>query len=117
MLKLKDCYGQQADKTASIEALQTAATYQNLTADQQAELVGASKIHLPQQWQAQTILGQLSQLSQALSGLQSLSGLGTQLGQLQSAVGQINAANQALPGATTAIENLSNWLESRSIQL
>ena len=100
----------QADKTASIEALQATATYKNLTADQQAELVGALQ-NSPSTTVAvaQTILGQLSQLSQALSSLQSLSGLGTQLGQLQSAVGQINtAANQALPGATTAIENLSS---------
>lgn len=102
----------QADKIASIEALQATATYQNLTADQQAELVGALQ-NSPSTTvtAAQTILGQLSQLSQALSSLQSLSGLGTQLGQLQSAVGQINtAANQALPGATTAIENLSSGL-------
>ncbi len=96
----------QADKTASIEALQATATYQNLTADQQAELVGALQ-NSPSTTvaAAQTILGQLSQLSQALSSL------GTQLGQLQSAVGKINtAANQALPGATTAIENLSSGL-------
>jgi len=96
----------QADKTASIAALQATATYQNLTADQQAELVGALQ-NSPSTTvaAAQTILGQLSQLSQALSSL------GTQLGQLQSAVGQINtAANQALPGATTAIENLSSGL-------
>ncbi|MFZ2459153.1 MAG: YhgE/Pip domain-containing protein, partial [Streptococcus suis] len=96
----------QADKTASIEALQATATYKNLTADQQAELVGALQ-NSPSTAVAvaQTILGQLSQLSQALSSL------GTQLGQLQSAVGQINtAANQALPGATTAIENLSSGL-------
>lgn len=99
----------QADKTASIEALQATATYKNLTADQQAELVGALQNSPSTAVTAtQTILGQLSQLSQALSSLQSLSGLGTQLGQLKSAVGQINtAANQALPGATTAIENLS----------
>lgn len=96
----------QADKTASIAALQATATYQNLTADQQAELVGALQ-NSPSTTvaAAQTILGQLSQLSQALSSL------GTQLGQLQSAVGQINtAANQALPGATTAIKNLSSGL-------
>lgn len=97
----------QADKTASIaNTLQATATYQNLMADQQAELVGALQ-NSPSTTvaAAQTILGQLSQLSQALSSLQSLSGLGTQLGQLQSAVGQINtAANQALPGATTAIK-------------
>ena len=96
----------QADKTASIEALQATATYKNLTADQQAELVGALQ-NSPSTTvaAAQTILGQLSQLSQALSGLR------TQLGQLQSAVGQINTAvNQALPGATTAIENLSSGL-------
>ena len=100
----------QADKTASIAALQATATYQNLTADQQAELVGALQ-NSPSTTVAvaQTILGQLSQLSQALSSLQSLSGLGTQLGQLKSDVGKINtAANQALPGATTAIENLSS---------
>lgn len=102
----------QADKTASIEALQATATYQNLTADQQAELVGALQ-NSPSTTVtvAQTILGQLSQLSQALSSLQSLSGMATQMSQLQSAVGQINtAANQALPGATTAIENLSSGL-------
>ncbi|HFU4500905.1 TPA: YhgE/Pip family protein [Streptococcus suis] len=102
----------QADKTASIEALQATATYQNLTADQQAELVGALQ-NSPSTTitAAQTILGQLSQLSQALSSLQSLSGMATQMSQLQSAVGQINtAANQALPGATTAIENLSSGL-------
>ncbi|HFR3770921.1 TPA: YhgE/Pip family protein, partial [Streptococcus suis] len=102
----------QADKTASIEALQATTTYQNLTADQQAELVGALQ-NSPSTTMtaAQMILGQLSQLSQALSSLQSLSGMATQLGQLQSAVGQINtAANQALPGATTAIENLSSGL-------
>ena len=96
----------QADKTASIAALQATATYQSLTADQQAELVGALQ-NSPSTTvaAAQTILGQLSQLSQALSGLR------TQLGQLQSAVGQINTAvNQALPGATTAIENLSSGL-------
>ena len=93
----------QADKTASIEALQATATYKNLTADQQAELVGALQNSPSTAVTAtQTILGQLSQLSQALSSLQ---------GQLQSAVGQINtAANQALPGATTAIENLSSGL-------
>ena len=99
----------QADKRASIEALQATATYQNLTADQQAELVSALQ-NSPSTTAiaAQAILDQLSQLSQALASLQSLSGLGAQLGQLQSAVGQINtAANQALPGATTAIENLS----------
>ncbi|HEM3634093.1 TPA: YhgE/Pip domain-containing protein [Streptococcus suis] len=102
----------QADKTASIAALQATATYQNLTADQQAELVGALQ-NSPSTTAtaAQTILGQLSQLSQALSSLQSLSGMATQMSQLQSAVGQINmAANQALPGATTAIENLSSGL-------
>lgn len=102
----------QADKTASIEALQATATYQNLTADQQAELVGALQ-NSPSTTMtaAQTILGQLSQLSQALSSLQSLSGMATQMSQLQSAVGQINtAANQALPGATTAIEHLSSGL-------
>ncbi|HEL1702925.1 TPA: YhgE/Pip domain-containing protein [Streptococcus suis] len=102
----------QADKTASIEALQATATYQNLTADQQAELVGALQ-NSPSTTVtvAQTILGQLSQLSQALSSLQSLSGMATQMSQLKSAVGQINtAANQALPGATTAIENLSSGL-------
>lgn len=92
----------QADKTASIAALQATATYQSLTADQQAELVGALQ-NSPSTTvaAAQTILGQLSQLSQALSSLQSLSGL----------LGQINtAANQALPGATTAIKNLSSGL-------
>ncbi|MGG9990903.1 YhgE/Pip family protein [Streptococcus suis] len=102
----------QADKTASIEALQTTATYQNLPADQQAELVGALQ-NSPSTTAtaAQAILDQLSQLSQALSSLQSLSGMATQISQLQSAVGQINtAANQALPGATTAIENLSSGL-------
>ncbi|CYU72666.1 YhgE/Pip domain-containing protein [Streptococcus suis] len=102
----------QADKTASIEALQATATYQNLPADQQAELVGALQ-NSPSTTAtaAQTILGQLSQLSQALSSLQSLSGMATQISQLQSAVGQINtAANQALPGATTAIETLSSGL-------
>ncbi|WP_024405296.1 YhgE/Pip domain-containing protein [Streptococcus suis] len=102
----------QADKTASIEALQTTATYQNLPADQQAELVGALQ-NSPSATAtvAQTILDQLSQLSQTLSSLQSLSGMATQISQLQSAVGQINtAANQALPGATTAIENLSSGL-------
>ncbi|MFI3161722.1 YhgE/Pip domain-containing protein [Streptococcus suis] len=102
----------QADKTASIAALQATATYQNLTADQQAELVGALQ-NSPSTTvtAAQTILGQLSQLSQALSSLQSLSGMATQMSQLQSAVGQINtAANQVLPGATTAIGNLSNGL-------
>lgn len=102
----------QSDTTASIEALQATATYQNLTADQQAELVSALQ-NSPSTTAiaAQTILGQLSQLSQALSSLQSLSSMGTQLSQLESAVGQINtAANQALPGATTAIENLSSGL-------
>ncbi|HEM3485384.1 YhgE/Pip domain-containing protein [Streptococcus suis] len=102
----------QADKTASIAALQATATYQNLTAAQQAELVGALQ-NSPSTTAtaAQTILGQLSQLSQALFSLQSLSGMATQMSQLQSAVGQINmAANQALPGATTAIENLSSGL-------
>ena len=102
----------QADKRASIEALQATATYQNLTADQQAELVSALQ-NSPSTTAtaAQTILDQLSQLSQALASLQSLSSMGTQLSQLQSAVGQINAAaNQALPGATTAIENLSTGL-------
>ncbi|MFM0777369.1 YhgE/Pip domain-containing protein [Streptococcus suis] len=109
----------QADKTASIEALQATATYQNLTADQQAELVGALQ-NSPSTTMtaAQTILGQLSQLSQALSGLQSLSGMAAQMSQLQSAVGQINtAANQALPGATTAIENLSSGLSQVNIAL
>ncbi|HEM6133243.1 TPA: YhgE/Pip domain-containing protein [Streptococcus suis] len=102
----------QADKTASIEALQTTATYQNLPADQQAELVGALQ-NSPSTTAtaAQAILDQLSQLSQTLSSLQSLSGMATQISQLQSAVGQINtAANQALPGATTAIESLSSGL-------
>ncbi|HEM4284887.1 TPA: YhgE/Pip domain-containing protein [Streptococcus suis] len=102
----------QADKTTSIEALQATATYQNLTVDQQAELVGALQ-NSPSTTATvvQTILDQLSQLSQALSSLQSLSGMATQMTQLQSAVGQINtAANQALPGATTAIENLSSGL-------
>ncbi|WP_029171691.1 YhgE/Pip domain-containing protein [Streptococcus suis] len=102
----------QADKTASIEALQTTATYQNLPADQQAELVGALQ-NSPSTTAtaAQAILDQLSQLSQTLSSLQSLSGMATQISQLQSAVGQINtAANQALPGATTAIETLSSGL-------
>ncbi|CYU54546.1 YhgE/Pip domain-containing protein [Streptococcus suis] len=102
----------QADKTASIAALQATATYQNLTAAQQAELVGALQ-NSPSTTAtaAQTILGQLSQLGQALSSLQSLSGMATQMSQLQLAVGQINtAANQALPGATTAIENLSSGL-------
>ncbi|MEG3240423.1 YhgE/Pip domain-containing protein [Streptococcus suis] len=102
----------QADKTASIEALQTTATYQNLPADQQAELVGAlQNSSSTTATVAQTILDQLSQLSQTLSSLQSLSGMATQISQLQSAVGQINTAtNQALPGATTAIENLSSGL-------
>ncbi|HEM5957941.1 TPA: YhgE/Pip domain-containing protein [Streptococcus suis] len=102
----------QADKTASIEALQTTATYQNLSAAQQAELVGAlQNSSSTTATVAQTILDQLSQLSQPLSSLQSLSGMATQISQLQSAVGQINtAANQALPGATTAIENLSSGL-------
>lgn len=102
----------QTDKTASIEALQATATYQNLPADQQAELVGALQ-NSPSTTAtvAQTILDQLSQLSQTLSSLQSLSGMATQMNQLQSAVGQINTvANQALPGATTAIENLSSGL-------
>lgn len=102
----------QADKTASIEALQATVTYQNLPADQQAELIGALQ-NSPSTTAtvAQTILGQLLQLSQALSSLQSLSGMATQISQLQSAVVQINtAANQALPGATTAIENLSSGL-------
>ncbi|HEL2176227.1 TPA: YhgE/Pip domain-containing protein [Streptococcus suis] len=102
----------QADKIASIEALQATATYQNLPADQQAELVGALQNSLSATATvAQTILDQLSQLSQTLSSLQSLSGMATQMSQLQSAVGQINtAANQALPGAATAIENLSSGL-------
>ncbi|HIH7916251.1 TPA: YhgE/Pip family protein [Streptococcus suis] len=102
----------QTDKTASIEALQATATYQNLPADQQVELVGALQ-NSPSTTAtvAQTILDQLSQLSQTLSSLQSLSGMATQMNQLQSAVGQINTvANQALPGATTAIENLSSGL-------
>ncbi len=78
--------------------MQATATYQNLTAAQQAELVGALQNSPSTTATAtQTILGQLSQLSQALSSLQSLSGMATQMSQPQSAVSQINTvANQAL---------------------
>lgn len=98
----------QADRNASIEALQATATYQQLTADQQAELVNALE-HTSSTAEivAKGILEQLSQLNQAVTELQTLSDAGEQLEQLQTAMNQINTAtNQVLPGATAALEKL-----------
>lgn len=105
-----------AEETAAqneeLSALQATSVYQSLTAEQQGELTAAltqtdkGEAEAP----AQTILRSVQTLSTSLQSL-SQEGQSKQLEQLKEAVAQIaNQSNQALPGASSALTELSTGL-------
>ncbi|HER0861093.1 TPA: YhgE/Pip domain-containing protein [Streptococcus pyogenes] len=98
-----------AEETAAqneqLSALQTTSVYQSLTAEQQGELAAALSQSDKSQTvsAAQTILSSVQTLSQGNSL--------AQLDQLKAAVSQIaSQSNQALPGASSALSELSMGL-------
>ncbi|HHJ9222844.1 TPA: YhgE/Pip family protein [Streptococcus pyogenes] len=98
-----------AEETAAqneqLSALQTTSVYQSLTAEQQGELAAALSQSDKSQTvsAAQTILNSVQTLSQGNSL--------AQLDQLKAAVSQIaSQSNQALPGASSALSELSMGL-------
>lgn len=100
----------EADRAASLSAMQATSAYQNMTADQQAEISSAiSQSPSSLANQAQAILGDVSAMQTALTSLSQASG---QLAQLQAGVSQISSQAQvALPGATTALGNLMGGMD------
>lgn len=105
-----------AEETAAqneeLSALQTTSVYQSLTAEQQGELAAALSQSDKSQTvsAAQTILSFVQTLSTSLQSL-SQEDQSKQLEQLKEAVAQIaNQSNQALPGASSALTELSTGL-------
>ncbi|HGN4525118.1 TPA: YhgE/Pip family protein [Streptococcus pyogenes] len=105
-----------AEETAAqneeLSALQATSVYQSLTAEQQGELAAALSQSDKSQTvsAAQTILRSVQTLSTSLQSL-SQEDQSKQLEQLKEAVAQIaNQSNQALPGASSALTELSTGL-------
>ncbi|HGI1069746.1 TPA: YhgE/Pip family protein [Streptococcus pyogenes] len=105
-----------AEETAAqneeLSALQATSVYQSLTAEQQGELAAALSQSDKSQTvsAAQTILSSVQTLSTSLQSL-SQEDQSKQLEQLKEAVAQIaNQSNQALPGASSALTELSMGL-------
>ncbi|HGK7903664.1 TPA: YhgE/Pip family protein [Streptococcus pyogenes] len=105
-----------AEETAAqneeLSALQATSVYQSLTAEQQGELAAALSQSDKSQTvsAAQTILSSVQTLSTSLKSL-SQEDQSKQLEQLKEAVAQIaNQSNQALPGASSALTELSTGL-------
>ncbi|AKZ52968.1 YhgE/Pip family protein [Streptococcus pyogenes] len=105
-----------AEETAAqneeLSALQATSVYQSLTAEQQGELAAALSQSDKSQTvsAAQTILSSVQTLSTSLQSLSQEDQL-KQLEQLKEAVAQIaNQSNQALPGASSALTELSTGL-------
>lgn len=105
-----------AEETAAqneeLSALQATSVYQSLTAEQQGELAAALSQSDKSQTvsAAQTILSSVQTLSTGLRTLSQGNNL-AQLDQLKSAVSQIaSQSNQALPGAISALSELSMGL-------
>lgn len=100
----------EADRAASLSAVQATSAYQNMTADQQAEISSAiSQSPSNVEMQAQTILMEVGSMQQGLAGLGQLSG---QMAQMQAGVSQLNSQAQiALPGAATALGNLMGGMD------
>lgn len=102
----------QTDKEASVAALQATSAYQAMDAGQQAELVaaleGAPSTRVSQ---AQEILQELASLESTLASLENAGEMTDQVAGLKIGVQQLaDGANQALPGATTAITELSGGI-------
>ncbi|HEQ2237036.1 TPA: YhgE/Pip domain-containing protein [Streptococcus pyogenes] len=105
-----------AEETAAqneeLSALQATSVYQSLTAEQQGELAAALSQSDKSQTvsAAQTILSSVQTLSTSLQSL-SQEDQSKQLEQLKEAVAQIaNQSNQSLPGASSALTELSTGL-------
>ncbi|EQC3363931.1 TPA: YhgE/Pip domain-containing protein [Streptococcus pyogenes] len=105
-----------AEETAAqneeLSALQATSVYQSLTAEQQGELAAALSQSDKSQTvsAAQTILSSVQTLSTSLQSL-SQEDQSKQLEQLKEAVAQIaNQSNQAFPGASSALTELSTGL-------
>ncbi|HEQ4355601.1 TPA: YhgE/Pip family protein [Streptococcus pyogenes] len=105
-----------AEETAAqneeLSALQATSVYQSLTAEQQGELAAALSQSDKSQTvsAAQTILSSVQTLSTSLQSL-SQEDQSKHLEQLKEAVAQIaNQSNQALPGASSALTELSTGL-------
>ncbi|MGS7228693.1 YhgE/Pip family protein [Streptococcus pyogenes] len=105
-----------AEETAAqneeLSALQATSVYQSLTTEQQGELAAALSQSDKSQTvsAAQTILSSVQTLSTSLQSL-SQEDQSKQLEQLKEAVAQIaNQSNQALPGASSALTELSTGL-------
>ncbi|VGQ30362.1 YhgE/Pip domain-containing protein [Streptococcus pyogenes] len=105
-----------AEETAAqneeLSALQATSVYQSLTAEQQGELAAALSQSDKSQTvsAAQTILSSVQTLSTSLQSL-SQEDQSKQLEQLKEAVAQIaNQSNQALPGASSDLTELSTGL-------
>lgn len=100
----------EADKRASLSAVQATSAYQALTADQQAEMstaISQSPSSLADQ--AQAILEDVGTMKESLSIIGQVS---VQLPQLQAGIRQIDGQSQkALPGATTALGKLLAGLD------
>ncbi|MBF0787090.1 MULTISPECIES: YhgE/Pip domain-containing protein [unclassified Streptococcus] len=109
----------QADKEASIVALQATSAYQTMDANQQAELVAAIEAHPSTTVaQAQAILQELASMQNTLAVLGNTGGMAGQVAGLKEGVQQLAAgANQALPGATMAITELSGGLHQANSAL
>ena len=107
-----------ADKTSTLQAVQSTAAYAAMTSDQQAEISNAvTNSPSTVATNAQAIIADAQSMGQTLSALSTAAGqlqsAAGQLNMLKSSVAQINtAANQALPGATTAITELSSGVSS-----
>lgn len=102
----------QADKDASVAALQATAAYQAMDTNQQAELVAAIQSSPSTTMsQAQAILQELASMQASLAAVGNTDEMLGQVTTLQAGVEQLAAgANQAVPGATTAITELSSGL-------
>lgn len=102
----------QADKDASVVALQATDAYQAMDSSQQAELVAAIQSSPSTTMsQAQVILQELASIQESLAVLGNTGDLTGQVAVLQASVEELaTGANQALSGATTAITGLSSGL-------
>ncbi|HFS5214386.1 TPA: YhgE/Pip family protein [Streptococcus pyogenes] len=101
-----------AAQNEELSALQATSVYQSLTAEQQGELAAALSQSDKSQTvsAAQTILSSVQTLSTSLQSL-SQEDQSKQLEQLKEAVAQIaNQSNQALPGASSTLTELSTGL-------
>ncbi|MGT2715263.1 YhgE/Pip domain-containing protein [Streptococcus respiraculi] len=109
----------QADKAASVAALQATAAYQAMDTNQQAELVAAIQATPSERVrQAQAILQELAGMQASLVAVGNASDMTEQVTALQTGIQQLaDGANQALPGATTAITELSSGLRQANAAL